>query len=144
MLSRLLLPHQEITRKRVTLLYRPHDAVSASRVVERDRRDALFKAQQAKVAQARDSVMVRAAEQAAREEATGAGVVRFAMLVTATVLSHEELPLAAAVVDTLAAPSRILLRRVYGSQASAFAAALPLGIVLPSHLRVPQAVRDAL
>jgi hypothetical protein len=143
-LTRLLLPHAEITRKRVTLLYRPHDAVSATRVVERDRKDAMFRAQQAKVAQARDTVAMRAAEQAAREEATGAGVVRFAMLVTATVLDYEELPLAAAVVDTLAAPSRILLRRVYGSQASAFAAALPIGIVLPHHLRVPQAVRDAM
>jgi hypothetical protein len=32
---------------------------------------------------------------------------------------------------------------MYGSQASAFAAALPIGIILPEHVQVPQVVRDA-
>jgi hypothetical protein len=36
------------------------------------------------------------------------------------------------------------LRVVYGSQDSAFAAALPLGLVLPKHLRVPGEVREQL
>ncbi|WP_329615731.1 hypothetical protein OG244_23810 [Streptomyces brevispora] len=143
-LTSLLLPHPDISRKRVTLLYRPHDPATAARVVERDHKDALFKAQQAKIENARDSVGVRAAEQAAREEATGAGVVRFGMLVTATVLDREDLERAAAAVDNLSAPARVALRRVHGSQASAFAAALPIGVVLPYHLRVPQAVRDAM
>ncbi|MBT2418030.1 hypothetical protein J7F01_08775 [Streptomyces sp. ISL-22] len=143
-LSSLLLPHADVSRKRVTLLYRPHDPAAAARVVERDRKDALFKAQQAKVQHARDSVAVRAADQAAREEATGAGVVRFGMLVTATVTQRDELERAAAAIGNISAPARVALRRVYGSQASAFAAALPLGIVLPHHLRVPQAVRDAM
>jgi hypothetical protein len=40
--------------------------------------------------------------------------------------------------------SRITLRPAYGCQASAFAATLPLGINLPSHLRVPQVVREML
>jgi hypothetical protein len=34
-----------------------------------------------------------------------------------------------------------MLRPAYGSQDSAFAAALPLGLVLPSHLRVPAELR---
>lgn len=143
-LTSLLLPHPDISRKRVTLLYRPHDPATAARVVERDRRDSLFKAQQGKVEQARDSVAVRAAEQAAREEATGAGVVRFGMLVTATVTQREDIERAAAAISNISAPARVTLRRVYGAQASAFAAALPLGIVVPHHLRVPQAVREAM
>ncbi|MFI2373181.1 SCO6880 family protein [Streptomyces sp. NPDC018833] len=143
-LASLLLPHPDISRKRVTLLYRPHDPASAARVVERDRKDSLFKAQQAKMGNARDSIAVRAAEQAAREEATGAGVVRFGMLVTATVTERDELDRAAAAIGNISAPARVALRRVYGAQASAFAAALPLGLVLPHHLRVPQAVRDAM
>jgi hypothetical protein len=33
---------------------------------------------------------------------------------------------------------------VWGSQDSAFAAALPVGLFLPAHLRVPESVRAAL
>jgi len=40
--------------------------------------------------------------------------------------------------------SRINLRPAFGCQASAFAATLPLGLVLPSHLRVPHAIREML
>ncbi|MEU8133627.1 SCO6880 family protein [Streptodolium elevatio] len=143
-LLRLVLPHADILRKRVTLVYRPHDPGTAARLVERDRKDALFKAKQAKIPNARDSVAVRAAEQAAHEEATGAGVVRFGMFVTATVDSAEALKLAASTVDSLASSSRVLLRRVFGAQATAFAATLPLGLVLPSHLHVPQKLRESI
>jgi hypothetical protein len=143
-MASLLLPHSDVARKRVTLLYRPHDPASAARIVEDDRKNALFQAQQARIAAARDSVAVRAAEQAAQEEATGAGLVRFALLATATVMSREELPKADAVMENLSIPSRIRLRPVHGSQASAFAACLPIGIVLPDHLMVPQAVREAM
>nr|WP_187279058.1 SCO6880 family protein [Streptomyces lavendulae] len=141
-LTGLLGPHRDIARKRVTLMYRPHDPATAANLVERDRRDARFKMGGTKPA-ARDTVAVAAAEQSAREEAKGAGLTRFAMLVTATVNSPEELPTAAAAIDVLAPPARVQLRRMYGSQAAAFAAALPIGIVLPDHLRVPQAIRDA-
>lgn len=143
-LSRLVAPHPDILRKRVTLLYRPHDPATAARLVERDRKDALFKAKQSKTANARDSVAVRAAEQAAQEEATGAGLVRFGMLVTATVASAAELKLAASAMDELSASARVLMRRVYGSQAAAFAAALPVGLVIPSHLKVPATIREAM
>ncbi len=141
-LSSLLAPHRDIARKRVTLLYRPHDPAAAARLVERDRRDAAFRMGGNKPA-ARDAVAKAAAEQSAREEAKGAGLTRFAMLVTATVNSPEELATASAAVDVLAPPARVRLRPMYGSQAAAFAAALPIGIVLPDHLRVPQIVRDA-
>ncbi|GCD96915.1 SCO6880 family protein [Embleya hyalina] len=143
-LSRLVAPHPDIMRKRVTLLYRPHNPAAAAHLVERDRKDAIFKARQSKRGNARDSVAVQAAEQAAREEATGAGLVRFAMLITATVQEAEDVRLAASAIDNLTASSRILVRRVYGSQASAFAAALPLGLVLPQHLKVPQSVQEAM
>lgn len=143
-LTRLVSPHPDIMRKRVTLLYRPHDPATSARLVERDRKDAMFKAKQAKVENARDSIAVQAANQAAKEEATGAGLVRFAMLITATVNEAADIKLAASAVDNLTASSRILVRRVYGSQASAFAAALPLGLVLPNHLKVPQTIRESM
>ncbi|HSA50267.1 MAG TPA: SCO6880 family protein [Yinghuangia sp.] len=143
-LNRLVMPHPDILRKRVTLVYRPHDVGASARLVERDRKDALFKAKQAKIAQARDSIAVQAADRAAQEEATGAGLVRFSLYVTATVADAEDLNLAASAVDNLAAASRLQLRRVRFAQASAFLAALPLGLVMPLHLKVPQAVRDAM
>jgi len=141
-LAGLLAPHRDITRKRVTIMYRPHDPAWAARIVERDRRTALFRLGGNKPA-ARDVAHAAAAEQTAREEAKGAGLVRFAMLVTATVESAADLPMAAAAIDVLAPPARIQLRRMYGSQATAFAAGLPIGIVLPDHLMVPQFIRDA-
>ncbi|WP_125264871.1 SCO6880 family protein [Streptomyces alboflavus] len=143
-LTSLLQPSEDIARKRVTLLYRPHTSAEASRIVERDRRDASFRAQQSKVAKARDDVAVRAAEQSAREEATGAGVVRFALVATATVLDHGQLPQARAAIENLAPQARLRVREVTGSQAAAFASALPIGLVLPAHLRVPTVIRDNL
>ena len=141
-LSGLLAPHPAILRKRVALIYRPHDPATAARIVERDKRDAAFKLGGARLA-ARDAAAIAAAEQSAREEAKGAGVTRVAMIVTATVAGPEQLAAARAAIDVLAPPARVQLRVAYGAQAAAFAAALPIGIVLPHHVRLPQAVRDA-
>ena len=83
--------------------------------------------------------------QTAAEEAQGAGLVNFGMVVTATVLSSSDLDDAVAVVEGNLGPSaRLLLRRVYGSQDSAFASSLPLGLVLPKHLKVPEEIREAM
>ena len=73
----------------------------------------------------------RAADRTAQEEARGAGLVNFGMVVTATVMTAEQIPDMVAAIDNLGATARILLRPAYGSQDSAFAAALPLGVVLP-------------
>lgn len=143
-LTGLLAPTDDVARKRITLAYRPHDPAAAARLVERDRKDALFRAGQSNIGRARDDASVRAAEQTAREEASGAGVVRFALYVTATADTPAQLPRAEAAIDNLAAPARIALRRMSGSQASAFAACLPIGLVVPAHLVTPQAFRDNL
>ena len=148
-LAKLLAPHPDIARKRVSLLYRPHDSARAAELVERDRRDALFNASggRRRVVSARSSQQVQAAEQAAEEEARGAGLVRFGMLVTATVMGQADearLRQLGAVVDSLATSSRVVLRRAWGSQSAGFLAALPLGLVLPAHLRVPSGLREAM
>jgi hypothetical protein len=141
-LTSLLSPHRDIDRKRVSLLYRPHSPAEAASIVERDRRTAQFRVG-GKRMQARDVVALQAAEQARMEEAKGAGVLRFSLLATATVSSRERLPAAAAAIDVLAAPARVRLRRAHGSQATAFAACLPIGLVLPTHSVVPAVIRDA-
>lgn len=143
-LGSLLAPHPEIDRKRVTLLYRVLDPGTAARIVETDKRNARFRATSSQRPSARALTEVSAAEATAREEATGAGLVNFGMLVTATVHDDQRVPDARAAIDALAATARVQLRPVYGSQDSAFAAALPLGLVLPAHLKVPTEIREAL
>ena len=87
---------------------------------------------------------MRAAAATASEEASGAGLVNFGLLVTATVDDLEKEADARAAIDNLAATARLRLRPVYGSQDSAFAAALPLGLVLPKHIKVPAELREKL
>ena len=104
----------------------------------------LAAATQGQIAAARDSLAVRAASATAQEEASGAGLVQFGMLVTATVMDLSKQADARAAIDNLAATARLRLRPVYGSQDSAFAAALPLGLVLPKHIKVPAELREKL
>ncbi|MFF7987743.1 SCO6880 family protein [Streptomyces sp. NPDC007901] len=143
-LTALVQPNRDIARKRVTLLYRPHSRAEGARVVQQDYKNALFNAQQSQIGQARDDAEVIAARRTTEEQAQGHGVIRFGMLITSTVGSAADLAKAAAAVDNLAPAARIAVRPVYGSQAAAFAAALPLGLVLPMHTALPQTVRDAM
>lgn len=143
-LARLLAPHRDIARKRVTLLYRPIDAARAAAIVESDLRSAEFRATSSTKPAARDVLAVRSAQATAGEEASGAGLVNFGVLVTATVFDYEKHADARAAVDNLSATARLRLRPVYGSQDSAFAAALPLGLVLTKHVKVPSELRNKL
>ncbi|GAB7191814.1 hypothetical protein NUM3379_25220 [Kineococcus sp. NUM-3379] len=143
-LSQLLAPHPEVDRKRVTMLYRPFDPARSARIAEQDKRDADFRTTTSERPSARALAAARSAAATAEEEARGANLVNFGMLVTATVDDVGRLPDAVAAVDNLSATARLVVRPVYGSQDSAFAAALPLGLVLPAHLRVPSEIRESL
>jgi hypothetical protein len=139
-LRRLLEPHREVARKRVTILYRPYDPARAASLVDSDVLDARFQATQRRVVRARDSVNVTAATKAAEEEALGAGLVRFGAIVTATVPAEggkEAVSRCCSVVEHLSAASRIKLRRAWRMQSAAFTAGLPLGLVLPAHVALP-------
>ncbi|MEV0217849.1 SCO6880 family protein, partial [Micromonospora sp. NPDC050695] len=71
--SRLTDPDPQLLRKRVTMIYRPYSPGEAARLVESDKRDARFLAAKKHRPSARDLTDLAAAEQAAEEEATGAG-----------------------------------------------------------------------
>jgi len=141
-LTQLLSPHPDVDRKRVTLLYRPISSGVAAGMVESDKRNAEFRVNSAQRVSARAATDLKAASAAADEEARGAGLVNFGMLVTATVPDLDRLDDAKAAIENLSAGARILLRPVFGSQDCAFAAGLPLGLVLPAHLKVPAALRS--
>ena len=142
-LTRLLAPHRDVARKRVTWLYRPIDAARAAGIVEADLRAANFNMTSSDRPAQRDVVGTLAALATAQEEASGAGLVNFGMLVTATVTDIERAADARAAIDNLSATARLRLRIVTGSQDSAFAAALPLGLVLPKHLKIAAELRGA-
>lgn len=143
-LARFLAPHHDIARKRITMLYRPIDAAKAAALVEADLRAAEFRQTSTAKPAARDVLAVRAAAATAQEEASGAGLVNFGLLATATVLDRSDMADARAAIDNLSATARLRLRPVYGSQDSAFAAALPLGLVLSKHVKIPAELREKL
>jgi len=118
--------------RRVALLYRPLPAADAARLLESevnaaDFRDAMRRAQK-RDETARDVADREQARKAAREEASGAGVVLVSIYVTTTVTDPTQLPDAVAEVESRADQSRIRLRRLYGGQAVGFATTLPLGL----------------
>jgi len=134
-----------LAAKRVTLVYRPHDPAAAARVADTDVRTALGQAAARRgETRAGETHALAAARQSAAEHAAGAGLVRFALLVTATVAEPGRLGLAADVVEQAAAGCQLRLRRCRYGQSAAFAAALGVGVVLPRHVRVPELLRDSL
>jgi hypothetical protein len=148
-LEQLLEADGHLARKRVTLIYRPHDPASAARVADADVRTAVGRASLRKgEVRAGESLALASARQSASEQASGAGLTRFSMLVTATVLDPDgdpaKLAQAAEVIDQLGPACQLRLRRCFFSQAAAFTAALGVGVVLPKHVAVPEVVRDYL
>lgn len=143
-LGGLLEPTPDVARKRVTLMYRPFDPATAAVVVERDRDKADFRVEGSRKSTARAKAAQRAAWKAADEEARGSALTSFNMLITATVPDKADLPDATAKIESLAGAARLRIRPVYGSQDSAFAGSLPLGVVLGIHSRITPALREAL
>jgi hypothetical protein len=141
----LLEPAPGTRRKRVSLIYRPIDPATSARIVESDRRSAHFMAGSRRgLVQARASSEMQAAEQTAAEEAAGAGLVEFSLMVTVTVDDEEQLPDAGITVRNLQASSRILMRPADRMQASAFTCTLPVGLLPWEHTLVPFQIREAL
>jgi gas vesicle protein len=141
-LRRLLEPHRDIARKRITLIYRPHDAGDAATIVDRDHKDAIIAASRNGLVAAAADVALEATTRARDEEARGAGVVRFSILMTTTVADADQLRRTDAVLRTLAATARLKVRPCYGYQAAAFAAALGVGVLLPEHATIPGALAN--
>ncbi|MFJ6570696.1 SCO6880 family protein [Streptomyces sp. NPDC091292] len=132
-------------RKRVALIYRPIDPATSARIVEADRRSAQFMATSGKgMVQARAASEVKAAEQTAAEEASGAGLVEFSLMLTVTVDNEEELADADVTVRNLTAASRVQMRPADRMQAAAFSCTLPAGILPWEQTLVPHEIQEAL
>ncbi|MGC5562541.1 SCO6880 family protein [Streptomyces sp. FR-108] len=132
-------------RKRVALLYRPIDPATSARIVEADRRAAQFMATSKRgMVQARAANEVSATEQTAVEEATGAGLVEFSLMVTVTVDSDADLEDANTAVRNQLAGARLLMRPADRMQAAAFSCTLPAGILPWEYTLIPRELKEAL
>lgn len=147
LMERLMGPVRAAPRKRVTLLYRPVDAGRTAETVDRDYKSAINRAGRRKgLVHAHDSADLRAARQATEEEADGAGVVAFSLLVTVTVpdgpAQAGEFDRACTTVERAGRGARFRLSPVRGAQAAAFAAALGIGLSLPDLSVLPHVARE--
>ena len=118
--------------RRVTWLYEPYPADQAAARVEAEvtagqiRRAWAARTRRDETQRERDDR--DRAVQSAREEAEGAGVGRFTAYVTTTVTDPDQLAAAVADLEQRAGQAKLRLRRLRGSQAAGFAAALGVGI----------------
>ncbi|GAA4989692.1 hypothetical protein GCM10023205_71070 [Yinghuangia aomiensis] len=78
---------------------------------------------------------------AADQRVDRAKLAMHGLLVTATANDRHALAAADRMLQELRVSSRLSIRRVFGAQASGFAASLPLGILAPEHLSPPQSAR---
>lgn len=144
-LRSLLDPALGIRRKRVAIVYRPIDPATSARIVESDRRSAQFMANSTRgLVRARALSEIEAAEQTATEEASGAGLVEFSMVVTLTVDSAADIPDANVAMRNLLGATRIAMRPADRMQAAAFSCALPVGILPWEQTLLPQEFQEAL
>lgn len=144
-LRRFLSPQANLSSKRVTWLFRPVPPERTGDLVDSDVITAQYQMtlKNGKPT-ARASRRLRAATQTAEEEANGAGLENFSAFCTATIAKDADLHDATAAVESLAATARLRLRRVYGSQDSAFAACLPLGLDTRKYTVIPAEVSEKL
>jgi hypothetical protein len=119
--------------KRVSVVFEPVPAHRAAREVERQTEAAVFRREYrrriGRDETARDRVDLERARAAATDEAVGAGLVDVGLYAVVSAREDEDLPRIAADFEHRAGESHLRLRRAYGSQAAAFAAALGVGYV---------------
>lgn len=140
----LLDPSPAIDMKRVVLLYKPLSPDKSATTASTDKRNAKFRVGKTNNPSARAEVEHEAATAVAKDEAKGAALVNFALLVCATVFDFARKDDAESTIDAAAPTARIQHRRLWGAQAASFAQSLPVGIVMSDQVSVPTAIREGL
>lgn len=136
-LTGLLRPESRVLRKRVTMLYRPEPAALTTKIVDQMENNAKFAASMNQ-GRARNQMVREQAAQMSAEQARGAGLVRMGLIVTCTVPTAKDLPVARQIITTQASSSRLAIRPAEGTQDTAFTASLPLGVALPLRTLIPE------
>ncbi|MFE9575293.1 SCO6880 family protein [Nocardia sp. NPDC006044] len=140
-LEELLRPRADVPRKRVAVIYRLHSAAEAATLVDSDFRDAVAAQQTERgIASASAGIRVGNTKAAREEQARGAGLTRFGLLITVTDHLDGDLPGIEASMKAMTSAARLGVRRCYGSQDSAFAASLGIGLILAEHTSISKRV----
>jgi hypothetical protein len=127
-LEKLLRISADVERKRVAIIYKPISAARTGDIAERDQTRTTNAVTVGGGNNARALREARIAQRNANEEAAGAGIEDFAIIITATT-SDDNLEDVSSVVRALASSSKLArIRIAYGAQDSAFALGLPLGV----------------
>ena len=142
-LKPLLRPHDDLDRKRLTIVYRPFSAGDATKQVNKDHKDARAAVnQKSGLVSAAAEMRVETTEQARQEQVRGAGLVRYSALMTITCATATEVPNAASILESLSARAMLKLVRAYGMQDAAFAAGLGVGVLLGDHTTTSKIARN--
>lgn len=130
-LAGLLAPTPRVLRKRVALCYRPMSTEASQKESEKAVNQARFRRGQGRrVTEAEKQAEAEAVAMEA-EQARGAKMVRFSMIVTQTVREGDDVAVATSAFDQMRASARLRMRPALGCQDTAFLASLPLGLVVP-------------
>ncbi|SIS23262.1 SCO6880 family protein [Williamsia sterculiae] len=133
-LKPLLIPRATLPCKRVTVVYRIHRAGEAKKMVNADFREALADEQSKSGVASASATIRRENTQAARvEQAHGAGLTRFGMLVTLTTPKDDDLAEITPELEGLGDEASIMLQRCWGDSDAAFAGGIGVGILLPEY-----------
>lgn len=133
-----------VTRKRVSWLFRPVSAAQAMDVAEADVTAASNRAATTNKTNFRAEGELQSAVRTAEEISKDAALINFGAIITATVLADTDARPASYEIEDAIGRSQLIARPAYGSQEVAFAASLPLGLVLPDYVAIPSKVREAL
>ncbi|MBS2993335.1 hypothetical protein AC1659_28970 [Rhodococcus erythropolis] len=140
-LRRILAPNPDIPRKRVAIVYRPHTAADAVKIVDNDYKNALIAEQGGKgIGSVTATLKVEATARAREEQARGHGLVRFGILITITEPLDGDIPAIDAIIKDLSVQARLKVRRAYRYQAAGFYGSLGIGVILPEHASMPSAM----
>lgn len=137
-LRSLMAPHPDIPRKRVSLLYRPIPPGRAAELVDKDMKAASAARANKKGPEVIESLAFQQAQQTAAEQAAGAGLAQFGLLVTATTDRLEDKDQIDVAVKGLSSSARLRLRPMFGGQDTGFLACLPLGLMLERFSILPK------
>lgn len=141
-LEPLLVGRSDVPRKRIALIHRPLPPSEAAESVHADVLSARAEVSTTRaMASAGAELKVAATHQARAEQARGAGVTDYAMLVTVTANSLDELEGVGEIAREMSRGSQMKVRPAWNQQAAAFLAGLGVGVLLPDHATVGKTLK---
>ena len=133
-LYQLLVGRSDVPRKRIALIHRPLPPSEAADTVQADMLSANAQVStQRSVPMAAATMKVAATQQARKEQAMGAGITDYGMVITVSAASLEELDAVGEIAKDMSDGAGLKVRPAWNQQAAAFLAGLGVGVLLPDH-----------